>query len=396
MIGYIACPNRCNCGGIYRWDHRNALFCEKCGAECPGPFTVRFGRKINHHFKYDYHAAENYLSHLRHKKSQGTFDVRDYMSSQPLGFVQQATKWLEIKSEKLIPKVLQNMELTMTRAAAFWGNRNVKDIREGDIEDFLRSLKVGQKTRHNYNTYLIEFWKWLNRREKIPMLEFPNTKDFVLGFRKVISIKMQQEIIDEAKNIIYKRNPKVWLGIRMLSRYIQIRPGELMRIIEGNIDLDIPAMLLPPEDAKIRQPLMVFLWPDDVEEIKAMPRGLPDLLFFRHPANKRAEAGQPFGQRFLYKIWVQACKNLGYMRTETRPITDLYAGTRHSTITALGELYDRNKVKEMTGHRTNKALDRYLQVEARYAQKNADLIFEMQQKARSEKKGQIINFNKKR
>lgn len=385
MIGSIDCRKKCACGGNFKFDeNRNALFCKKCDHRCTGPFRVRFGRKICRNFGNDFRAAETFLLHLRHEATTQTFDARDYQELAPLSFANQSAIWLDYKKGSVSAKVLKNMELVMTRAAKVWGNRNVKDIRSSDIEDFLFRLPVGSKTRHNYKSYLFNFWKWLHRRELLPMPQFPEVS-FKLGWRQIIDIPTQQAIIEEVKRQ-NTHNPKGWLAIRMLSRYFHIRPGELMRITEGNINLDIPAMILPPQSSKIGEPVMIFLWDDDIEEIAKFPRGLPNLPFFRHPQSTRAESGKPFGQRYLYKLWTNACKALGLMRSDTLPICDLYAGTRHSTITAMGEVMSPEEVQQASGHRTSQALTRYLQGRSRYAQKAMSTIAKIQNQAGAEVK----------
>ena len=84
-------------------------------------------------------------------------------------------------------------------------------------------------------------------------------------------------------------------------------------------------------DPKGGEPVLVFLHDDDVEEIEKLPRGLPDLPFFRHVKNIQSlRPGQKFGERYLYKWWIRACINVGVEGV------DLYGGTRHSTLTARG------------------------------------------------------------
>jgi integrase len=397
MKGSIYSRKRCKCGSSFKYDaNKSGLFCVSCNAQSTGPFQVRFGKEIGRNFGNDFQKAEMFLLHLRHQTQTNAFDVRDYLESKPLGFVQQADIYLQRKKEVLKPKPYKNLEVVMRKAAKAWGNRNVKTIKAGDIEDFLFGLEgIKAKTRFNIKSNLHDFWNWLCDREEIPMPKFPEVP-FKLGFRQIIDIETQQLIIDEVKRITYKTNPKAWLAIRMLARYFHIRPGELMRITEGNINLQIPAMILPPADSKIGEPVMIFLWEDDIEEITKFPRGLPDLPFFRHPINKRQEQGKPFGQKFLYRIWVRACKNLGLMRSETLPICDLYGGTRHSTMTAMSEFMSPEEIQQASGHRTNQALMRYLQGRSRYAQKATDVIADMQNRARSKDNSEIIQFNRKK
>lgn len=67
--------------------------------------------------------------------------------------------------------------------------------------------------------------------------------------------------------------------------------------------------------------------------------------------------GEKFGNRYFYKWWKTACANLGIEGV------DLYGGTRHSTTTALRELFSPEEIRRSgTLHTTNKAFDRYLQV----------------------------------
>ena len=80
--------------------------------------------------------------------------------------------------------------------------------------------------------------------------------------------------------------------------------------------------------------------------------------FFRHTTKTRGvKADQPFGVHFFWKHWKAACTNLGIEGV------DLYGGTRHSTTTWRAVEFGREKTKESSGHGTNKACDRYCQVD---------------------------------
>jgi hypothetical protein len=91
-----------------------------------------------------------------------------------------------------------------------------------------------------------------------------------------------------------------------------------------------------------------------------MPKGLPELSFFRHRSGvSGVKAGQQFGERYLYKWWKKACDSI-----EVDGI-DLYGGTRHSTAMALREFATPEQIKRATMHSTNKAFERYFKVERR-------------------------------
>ena len=65
-------------------------------------WQVRFGRKLTKHFK-DLAQAERFLTGIRFKTDEGTFDIRDYQKSNPLGFSNLANKWLDFKSKRIKP-----------------------------------------------------------------------------------------------------------------------------------------------------------------------------------------------------------------------------------------------------------------------------------------------------
>jgi hypothetical protein len=133
---------------------------------------------------------------------QGTYDPRDYRINHPLGFETQARKWLEVKKKEVKPKSYANLRNYMEKAIEAWGQMNVKAIGFGEIEDFLHSQKVSDKTKSNMKSGLHSFFQWVKRREKVPMPEFPEVS-FELGWRKIIDKETQQAIIDEVYRISY-------------------------------------------------------------------------------------------------------------------------------------------------------------------------------------------------
>jgi hypothetical protein len=101
------------------------------------------------------------------------------------------------------------------------------------------------------------------------------------------------------------------------------------------------------------------LIPEDVEILKSFPKGFPELYFFRHPTGVRnCRPGGQFGQRYLYKWWKKACKNLGIEGV------DLYGGTKHSSAMALREFATPEQIKRAMMTSTNKAFERYYRIES--------------------------------
>ena len=120
--------------------------------------------------------------------------------------------------------------------------------------------------------------------------------------------------------------------------------------------------------------------PEDVEILKSFPKGLPELYFFRHPPGVRnCKPGQQFGQRYLYKWWKKACKNLGIDGV------DLYGGTKHSSAMALRELATPEQIKRAMMTSTNKAFERYFRIESDEVRS----VFELTRKSVDRKKSKI-------
>jgi integrase len=254
----------------------------------------------------------------------------------------------------------------MHRAIRAWGNRNIKELGYAEIEDFLFYQKgeIGfsdrsSKTRANAKSALRDFWHWVVKRRVMHISQIPDFPEvsFELAFRKTIGKETQDRILDEVHRISYHVNPRIWIGIKWLATYFSIRPGELISIKEGQIDLENRLFILHPEDTKEKKPTLVPMIDEDVEILRSLPRSFPNLPFFRHSkGHGGTEPGSTFGPKFLWKWWKRACNNLGIESV------DLYGGTRHSTVISLGELFTPEQLKQASMHNTNKAFERYFRV----------------------------------
>jgi integrase len=357
MRGRIFSDQKCSiCGGIMDHDERRrGLFCKNhSDQQASRRFRVQFGRGTRKRFSH-YMEAERFLDGLRFKVDEGTYDQRDYRADYPLGFKTLSQKWLEIKKKEVKRKSYNNLRNYMAKASAAWGQRNIKSIGYGEVEDFLHSHDVSDKSKSNMKSGLHSFFKWVSRREKIPMPEFQETP-FELGWRKIIDKETQQRIINEVYRISYHFNPKIWLGIKWLATYISIRPGEMLNLKEGDIDFKLGYFII--QHPKEKRPKFVPMIDEDNEILSHIPRGLPNLHFFRHKSSiAGVKPGDKFGKRYFYKWWKKACDNLGIENV------DLYGGTKHSSTTALREYFSPEEImRSGTLHNTNKAFEKYLQV----------------------------------
>jgi integrase len=334
-------------------EKREGCFCLKhTDIAATGKFVVRFGRSITKAFK-EYQPAKQFLWGLRFKTVENTLDTRDYKRDNPLGFKTQSEKFLAIKKKTVSASQYRNIRRDINKAVKVWGPLNVKSIGKAEIEDFLYELDCSEKTRANTRSVLNTFWTWLvSREEGIKMPEIPKIK-FELGWRNVIDLEDQAAILDEIRRISWSHNPRIWIGIKWLATYIAIRPNEMRNIKEREIDINGYLVIPHPKEKK---PKLVPMTDEDIELYHSLPRGMPDMWFFRHGKLKGRQAGEIFGKDYFYHWWRRACNNLGIKGV------DLYGGTRHSTTTALSAVFGRQRLQDDgTYHKSKKAFDRYCQ-----------------------------------
>ncbi len=241
-----------------------------------------------------------------------------------------------------------------------WDNTNVKQIKFAQIEDFLFDPAVvkNDKTRANMKSCLHDFFNWLHKREEIPVPRFPDCK-FDLGTRAITDWDTQNTILDEIYKASYHINPKIWFGIELLSSYVELRPGDLLRITEADYSEKHSVITIYNPTKSKNKFKTIRLNPDHAETYSALKRqytGMPNMPFFRHVAGisgVKPDAG--FGEKYFYKWWVKACEKLGIKDL------DLYGGTRHTTTTELARIVGTDGARKATDHETNKAFDCYCQ-----------------------------------
>ncbi|KFO67884.1 hypothetical protein ER57_08175 [Smithella sp. SCADC] len=352
MKGGIYSEDRCPvCGGKFVDNHINGLICPKHPKIRAASFRVKFG-KLQKRFR-SYQDAQRTLTGWRFKTDELTFDERDYQPDNPLGFSNMSNKWLSYHSGKVKPGTRKNLIAHIRHAQEYFQNRNVKDLRYGDFEDFLQELtELSGKTKHNIMSTIHNFYSWLRKRREIRELpEFPEVK-YILGYRRTVSKEVQIQIVEEVRRIC--PNPKVYLGIKWLTTYISLRPGELIKILEGNIDPANGYLYIIEEDSKTCYKSIPLI-KEDVELLESLPPAFPAMRFFRHIKGvSGVHEDEPFGMKYFYKWWKKACENLGVEGV------DLYGGTRHSSVRALRKFRSPEEIKRASMSETNKAFGRYM------------------------------------
>jgi len=280
---------------------------------------------IHREFK-QYEKAFRFLNGLRYEVDADKFDPRDYQEkNKPLAFENLADTWIKMKRREGIKKgSIKNLNAHINRAIDYWGPQNIKSISAFEIQSYLLNLSdLSSKSQHNHMSTLKEFWRWVSSMfQKVDMPEFPKVR-VKLGWRKTISKDLQREIIAEIKRIAPF---KVWIGVKFLSTYFNVRPVELAAILESDIELDMERIWV--RETKEGVAKYLYLLDEDVSLLRELPPVIDQLLrFFRHDSGvSGTQKGAPYGGKYFYKWWKRASGNLGIHDV------DLYGGTRHSTV----------------------------------------------------------------
>jgi integrase len=370
MIGGIYSDQRCPvCEGKFIDDGKRGLFCKKHPKQRVTKFIVRFKNICKRFSSYD--KAQRFLTGVRFEVDHKKFDQRDYQKDQPLGFENLASKYLDYKAEVSSPRTIR---YHLEKASDYFHNRNIKTIGYADLEDFIFYLpkSLSGKTKKNILTTLHALWMWLRKRQIIKPDQFPEFPpvQFELAWRKIVDKGTQQAIIEEVKRIT-ERNSKIHLGIKWLATYISIRPSELLNIKEGDFDFNLKGVWI--RKPKEKKPKFVPFLEEDLATVKSYPTAFPHLYFFRHGKGwGGVTPGSKMGRDCLWKAWHKACLNLGIEGV------DLYGGTKHSSATDLRKYFSPEQIKRATMHSTNKAFERYFQVQTedivKMYQKTADTV----------------------
>lgn len=361
MKGRIYCSRKCRvCGSSLKWvEGRGALICpDHPKMVWRNNCLVRFGHDHTKRFK-TVHDAERHLNYIRVQTDMGTYDRREWAKDQPLSFRSMRRLYLKHKQrEQISVSQVRHIKNVLKRAGTDWDHLQVKMISDPEIEDFIMDLDVSSKTRCNYVSALHAFWVWMVRREGrrsgLDMPIFPEVR-FTLAWRNIVSMEDQAAILDEIKRQTYHINPRIWLGIKLLSMYPKVRPGEMRDVKEGHINLKEQWMVFP--DPKEGRPKFIHLLPEHADLIREVrgPKGLPDMYFFRHiKSMSGVQVGTRFGRKQFRMWWNKACDKLDIHGV------DLYGGTKHSTVTALGKLLTPEQIQRGgTGHASS-AFKRYM------------------------------------
>ena len=124
---------------------------------------------------------------------------------------------------------------------------------------------------------------------------------------------------------------------------------------EKDLDLANGTILIRYGKERKTRDKTILLLEDELQILRNMPRGFPDMPLFRHEGGiQGCKPGQRFGKRYFSKCWDRACEKLGIQGVP------LYPGTKHTTATAVSNVAGKEAAKSLAKISTNKAMERYI------------------------------------
>jgi integrase/recombinase XerD len=349
---------------------------------------IDFGRKAEPRMLYTFRGirldteemARSILGHIEVEVAGGR-DLADVLSEfipeadKRAGIEPFVRKWLETFERKVRigdrqPRTLVERQRWAANEGnsnwfAWWYNKSIFEIDEVTLEDWslwMAEQGLGGKTRWNVMSGFSSFLTWLSKHRRTferPPIPWPEKDD---PLPKVLSRDVQTRVIDavpEAKRGIYLAMADCLIRPSE-ARVVRIRDwrGDELQIVRAAKDRRVGGVVrglkrrggdkVLPVSPRLREWLETHVSPE-----RRMAD--PDGPLFANPA---AEFNGWWSETALRRVWYFACTRAGVEKI------GVYAGTKHSTATALKAAGSDDRVlATLMGHSDVRSVERYAHVQ---------------------------------
>lgn len=367
MKGTIRTLEKCrSCGQPFGLTGRG-LECRRCKT-FPRRYFIDFwwqGQRLKVYTGKDGHALDSWaratrlLESMRAQVDAGTFHPKDWLIK-PMSFQVYLEEWLkkqakrQEKGEVSYGYLKSITNLSRRHLAPFFGQKNIRDIYEGTIDDFLEQLPdLSPKMVKNILGVLHKILKDALRRRDISQLPVFPTITVPEAETKWLTQEEQEQILAQISHPVYR-------AYYLLLMRRGIRPGEARALQWKDIDfkkgvvtvkaaMDVNQYRPSTKEKDIRY----FPLPAEVAQIlETFPRPIRGGFVF-------TIKGRPLTARMASSTWARAAKRAGIS-------VSCYQGTKHSLGT---ELVDRGVSLEIIaaiyGHKSTQTTKRYAKVSSK-------------------------------
>lgn len=362
MAGHIRSKEKCpRCGGKFAGQ---PLACPCCKT-APTRFYLDFpwqGQKLKIYSGPDGHPldswarAQRLLEAMRSQVDRGLFDPRDYAAKElrSLRCDNYFRAWLARREEEGARGRLSRSYLKDLRGYVknywipYFQSQGIRDLREGDLEDFLAQLPghLSAKTLHNLLGALHKLLADAYRRRDI--LRLPDVP------RVQVGEPVTRWLTREQQDRVIRHVQEPYRTFYLFLMRQGCRPGEGRALRWEDVDLREGVVVIRAAfDQHVYRPYTkerdvryLPLHPDVAAALRRLPRALTGYVF----VNRR---GAPLSARRVYEHWRRAAEKAQVRAT-------CYQGTRHSLASqAINMGVSERLVGEMLGHKTSASTRRY-------------------------------------
>jgi integrase len=329
--------------------------------------------------------ADRLLSHIRYEIDHGLFDPKNYVKRElkALLFVNHVESWLgrqqlRVEAGEIAREYLRSSGAWVRNyLIPFFGKRNIRDIHEGMVEDFLLQLppRLSKKSRANIANLLHKILRDAFRRHDIARIpDFPKIE---VGEPEIkwITPEEQAQIMSHVKCPIRK-------AFFLFLMHQGCRPGEARALRWEDIDWRTQTVTIHAAmDQETYRPTtkekdirILPLHPAVITGLKDLPRALSGYVF--------TYRGKPLQKKLTWRTWRTAAKKAGIDIGQ-------YQGTKHSLGNwAVNNGVPLNIIQAYMGHKSSSTTKRYakLQVES---------LKVMHREARAAEGQQVENLRRK-
>lgn len=303
--------------------------------------------------------ADRLLSHIRYEIDHGLFDPKNYVKRELKGLrwdnyldawiVRQAARREagEISREYL--RMIRS--LTKNHIRAMFGNRSIRDLTKGIIDDAFTALPkhLSSKTKYNIQGVVSKVLKDAFDREDVAKTPKMTRIQVADPRTTYLEEDVQERVLAEVCQPV----------MRIFFRFCMVhgcRPGEARALkwsdIEGGF-VTIAAGMDQNEYrpcTKEREIRVLPIHSECLAEMEALPRSFAGYVF--------TLKGKPLRKEYVNASWRSARKKAGVTIT-------CYEGTRHSLISQLLNAgHSEALVRQIAGHRCESTIQRYRHIKA--------------------------------
>lgn len=306
--------------------------------------------------------AERLLAHIRYELDHGLFDPKNYVKRELKGlqWPNYLDAWVERQAARREAGEISREYLRMIRSLTknhireMFGNRSIRDLTKGIIDDAFTGLPkhLSTKTKYNIQGIVSKVLKDAFDREdiaKVPKMTKIKVEEPETTFSEE---EEQEKILAEVKH------PVVRAFFRFCMKH-GCRPGEGRALRLSKIDFKAGLVTIcAAMDQNYYRPFtktkrvrVIPLKAECAAEIQALSRAFDnDFVFVIN--------GKPLRKEYVNDTWRRARAAAGLTIT-------CYEGTRHSLISQLlNEGHPPALIREIVGHTNPKTLDRYKHIKA--------------------------------